>query len=483
MATGSYAAFFRKIKYDPHPKQWLYHNSPARFRVPVCGRRFGKSTMAGRDVEPQLFVPKKRFWIVGPTYDLGEKEFRVIWDDLIIGMGLGRDRRLKKAYSRRTGEMFLEFPWQTRIEVRSAQQPQHLVGEALDGLIMSEAAKHSRDTWERLLRPSLSDKRGWATFPTTPEGLNWLYDLWRYGAKPEFGDYEAWRFPSWDNPKVYPGGEFDDEIKMLRATMTQEEFEQEIAALFTSFVGKIFPEWRDDEHIVTHQFNPAWPNYISFDWGFTNPLAAIEFQVSPWDEIHVWREHYKTNTTLETHLQILKSRYQPKGYRLDMCFGDAADPEAAAYVSEHFMQCLALPEAKENWREGIDLMKRFLAPVQVSEADEYGTPLDKPLLTVDPSCTSFIREVNNYRAPDRVGPTKDRNLPEKGHNKDDHGIDALRYALMTIFVLGATHHLSEVYSPPTLSVVDSETLRTPSHENLLTPSRGSTFFTLEGMNF
>src|SRR3954470_14634022 len=168
MATGSYAAFFRKIKYDPHPKQWLYHNSPARFRVPVCGRRFGKSTMAGRDVEPQLFVPKKRFWIVGPTYDLGEKEFRVIWDDLIIRKQLGRDKRVKKAYNKRSGDMYIEFPWGTRLEVRSATHPETLVGEGLSGAIMSEAAKHTKVTWERYIRPALADKRGWATFPTTP---------------------------------------------------------------------------------------------------------------------------------------------------------------------------------------------------------------------------------------------------------------------------------------------------------------------------
>src|SRR6266571_320929 len=95
------AAYFAKIGFQPHPKQWLFHKSPARFRIPVCGRRFGKSTMAGRDVQPDLFVPKRRMWIVGPTYDLAEKEFRVVWDDMIIGLQLGRDKRVKRAYNKR----------------------------------------------------------------------------------------------------------------------------------------------------------------------------------------------------------------------------------------------------------------------------------------------------------------------------------------------------------------------------------------------
>src|SRR5689334_14508409 len=108
-------AFFNRIGYTPHSKQMLYHKSKARFRLPCCGRRMGKSTMAARDLEPELFMADRRYWIVGPTYDLAEKEFRVIWNDLIIGLGMGKDKRIKKAYNKRSGEMYIEFPWQTRV--------------------------------------------------------------------------------------------------------------------------------------------------------------------------------------------------------------------------------------------------------------------------------------------------------------------------------------------------------------------------------
>src|SRR5690606_23807517 len=147
------------------------------------------------------------------TYDLGEKEFRVIWDDLIVRQGLGKDKRVKRSYNKRSGTMFIEFPWNTRVEVRSADHPENLVGEALDWVIMSEAAKHKPETWERFIRPALADRRGGADFPTTPEGYNWLYELWMYGQNPDMPDYESWRFPSWANDVVYPGGELDPEIQ------------------------------------------------------------------------------------------------------------------------------------------------------------------------------------------------------------------------------------------------------------------------------
>ena len=69
MRAVNKAEYFNRIGYEPHPLQWIYHNSEARFRVAVCGRRFGKSTMAGKDLQPELFLPNKRFWIDGPTYD------------------------------------------------------------------------------------------------------------------------------------------------------------------------------------------------------------------------------------------------------------------------------------------------------------------------------------------------------------------------------------------------------------------------------
>jgi hypothetical protein len=439
-------AFFERIGYKPLPKQRLFHQSGARFRIPVCGRRFGKSTMAGRDLEPKLFIPNKRYWIVGPTYDLGEKEFRVIWDDLIVGQKLGQDKRVKKAYNKRSGEMYISFPWNTHLEVRSADHPEFLIGEALHGVIMSEAAKHRPDTWERFIRASLSDFRGFADFPTTPEGFNWLYDLWQLGQNPAFPDYEAWRFPSWENSFLFPGGREDPEILLQERTTTREWFMQEYAADFASFVGKIYSEWDETAHVRQIKFNPAWASYVAFDWGYTNPLAAVFFQVDPWDNVYIWREHYLSYTRLEQHIDIIKRMDNPPGYHLDLAFGDAADPEAAATVSAWLVPCMADPMAKSNWRQGIDLVKTFLRLTETGKTDEYGAPMYAPRLFVDYSCVNTIKEFNNYRATDNQNVNR-REAAATGptNNKiDDHTLDAIRYGLMHLFELGAKHHLSEV---------------------------------------
>jgi len=436
--------YFKTINYEPHPEQRRFHDSKARFRICCCGRRFGKSTMAARDLEPYLFIPKTRYWIVGPTYDLGEKEFRVIWDDLMIGQGFLRDKRIKKAYNKKQGDMYIEFPWQTRLEVRSAEHPENLVGDALNGVIMSEAAKQKESTWKKYIRPALTDFRGFATFPTTPEGYNWLHKMWQYGQDPDRPQYESWQFPSWKNTVIYPEGYEDEEIQEMKRSTIGEWFAQEIGAEFSAFVGKIYGEWREAEHVKKHTFNPAWPNYIAFDWGFTNPMAAIEFQVAPDDTIYIWREYYKAFVTLSSALEEMKRREQPEGYRLDMAFGDAADPEACVTVSEKLVGCYSDPKAKENWRQGVMCVKKFLKMRETGLYDEHERPIERPGLYVDHACKNVIKEFNNYKSKE---PVNGSNVPEMGQKVEDHAMDAIRYGLVHLYELGANHHLSEVMGP------------------------------------
>jgi hypothetical protein len=489
-ATVDKDALFAAIKYVPHPKQWLYHRSKARFRTPVCGRRFGKSTMAGRDLETKLLDPsrKQRFWICGPTYDLAEKEFRVIWDDLIIGAALGRNKRVKKVYNKKQGEMRIEMPWGTLVECRSAQHPETLVGESLDHVIVSEAAKHKKETWERFIRACLADRRGSADFPTTPEGQNWLYGIWQFGQREDLADYESWRFPSWDNPAVYPGGRNDPEILQIEATTAPEWFMQEIGADFTSFVGRIYSEFDELTHVRPIVYQPGWKNYIAFDWGFVHPLAAVEFMVDPFDNIWIWREHVRSYWRVEQHVEYLRDgRENPDGYHLDLAFGDAADPEAASYVTQHLVPCWALPEAKNNWRNGVDLVKTFLREHEVGILDEFGTPYSLPKLFVSPNCPNTIKEFNNYRAKADLP----SNIRESGTNSaalkmDDDCMDAIRYALVHIFQLGCTVHLEDIQvGANTYSFNENRPVFTKAED----VSRGSndqgyaTFFSLGGKTF
>jgi len=467
------AAYFKEIGYEPHEAQWGFHKSLARFKIAVCGRRFGKTQMTAKDIEPLLLIPGKRVWLVGSTYALGEKEFRVIWQDMMVKLGFGKDNEIRRSYNLQQGSMFIEFPWDTKIEVKSADRKDTLVGDGLDLVVMCEACKHTKDTWERFLQPALSDKRGSAIFTTTPHGQDWVYELWQLGMNEEFPDYESWQYPSWENRIIYPTGADDPEIIRMQKTMSNDWFLQEIGADFTSFSGKIYGEFVEKTHVVKHEYRPDWPNYIAFDFGFVNPLAAIEFQIGPQDTIHIWREHYMPNMTMDDHIFLMQHRIQPPGYKIDLCFGDAADPEAVEKLSREFCPTLADPVSKENWREGVETVKRSL------KMRENGVPG----LTVDPRCRNTIREFNNYKSQDTG--KADRNPREDAKKNDDHAMDAIRYGLVHIFILGARTRLSDVIDPNTLKpgLSDSGYISGNSFVERFPNLSSSGFVTLGGQRF
>ena len=166
-------AYFDVIGYKPEQIQWDVHNSKARFRVNIQGRRSGKSYSASREAEVAILQPNTRGWIVAPSYELASKIGREIHENLIIKYKFPTIS--KKVIN---GNLFYaKFINGSEVWVKSAGTPDtSLVGEGLDWLIIDESAIINKLVWEQYLRPTLSDRQGWAIFVSTPRGYNWLYD-------------------------------------------------------------------------------------------------------------------------------------------------------------------------------------------------------------------------------------------------------------------------------------------------------------------
>lgn len=199
---------YEKLGYKPHsPKQAEIIASSARYKVLACGRRYGKTYFGGNELTVAMIDPTDPgyYWIVPPTYPLGEKEFRVVYDNLVRKLGFGS--KIKKQYNVLQGNMRIEMPWGSVLEVKTAERQEGLLGEGLSGVVLAEAARLTRDTWEQYVRPSLSDRHGWAIFSSTPKGYNWFQGLWMLGQVDD-NNYASWRLPSWENPVVYPLGRF-----------------------------------------------------------------------------------------------------------------------------------------------------------------------------------------------------------------------------------------------------------------------------------
>lgn len=437
---------FEELGYKPHSAaQQSIHDSTARFMIPCCGRRFGKSQSIGHEITWRAFAKDAYIWIVGPTYKLAEKEFRVVYDDIIRKLRLPK---VKKSNNVKQGDMRIELPWNTIIEAVSAEKQDSLVGEGLDYACVSEAALHQASTWTMYIEPALSDKRGGAAFPSTPRGNNWYKGLWRLGQKHGLDEYESWRFPTWMNTFRYPGGYNDPELVRIRSTVSDHFWQQEYAADFTSFEGQIYPDWDETVHVRKHTYNPAWANYLVFDFGFADPFVALDIQVDPSDNVYVWREYTQRYITTYNHGHILMNREQPVGYRVNRYF---ADPRGADEIATLQMVMHAYIEANvAPWGSGVEAIRRWL---------KIG-PDGLPKLFIDPSCTELIRTLPELKTPESKGRQADRNRePRPGaraqHDHDDHHPDTLRYFFNEWEVL-RVGSLEDVYDDPSSTRTEAD---------------------------
>lgn len=223
----------------PLPHQWAILQSPARFKVVCCGRRFGKTLLGliavlighgpGRVFRGAL--QGGNIWWVAPTDKIAAK----IWRDLKRALRYWGGDLAKNEVQHR-----IEFPGGGSIEVRSAHDPEALRGDGLDGIVVDEAAFAHPEAWDTL-RPAVADRQGWAIFISTPhptkiEG-NWFYE--EFVAAESEPDYERWQRPTSDNPTIVAS-----ELARMRRRMGTVKFARECLAEFTAAQGgKFRPEW------------------------------------------------------------------------------------------------------------------------------------------------------------------------------------------------------------------------------------------------
>lgn len=432
---------FKALKYAPHSvDQWDAHESHARFKIPCCGRRWGKTTFAANEMTFQMFRPDSYFWIVAPSYAVGEKEFRIIHKNFVARLPQFKGMKgFRVTNNVKQGDMRIELPWGTVLEVKSADRPDSLLGEGLDGVIFSEAATHSVRTWEMYIEPALLDKNGFAIFPSTPRGYNWYEGLWRLGQIPGQELYKSWRFPSWTNKAIFPLGEQDPNIIRIKEKTPKPVFDQEYGAKFTAFEGQIYEDFDPTFHVVDEiMYNPMWNNYQAFDFGFVDPFVCLDIMVDIMDNVYVWREYMLSGKTTWAHGQYLFNPANPDGYRINPpgyhVDGRYADPRGADEIATLQSMCGSIEAPAVSWLDGITTIQRFL----MLQSD--GKP---KIFFSRRGCPNLIRQFEQLR---HKSVKEGQNVKNEGqHDYDDHGPDALRYFFGPHFFLRLNAHLSDVY--------------------------------------
>jgi len=158
-----------------HTGQLAVAQSPARFKVLACGRRFGKTELAKTILLVNAAYHGMRTWWLAPTYQMASQ----VWRDLkrtttgVTGITISEQERR------------LAFRTGGSIAIRSTHYPDNLRGAGLDFAALDEAAFMEPRVWPEIVRPMLLESRGSAIFLSTPCGKNWFWELYQQGLDPD----------------------------------------------------------------------------------------------------------------------------------------------------------------------------------------------------------------------------------------------------------------------------------------------------------
>lgn len=378
-------------------------------------------------------------WIVAITYDTVKE-----WDyaykyliDMKMAESMGGHVETN-VNSPNQGNMTIKVRWpftdkngvpaRSILQVKSSANEKTLQGEQVKTCIMSEAAEHDKRIYEKYLRT----RCGRIIFPTTPKRKAlWLYELFAKGKQDESLSIDHFQFDRFCNPNYDHAGY---EVAKRIANLTYGDYRDDPAFMeqyegqWTFEGGKVLPfRWIDDlrgpPSNVTAHF-PDWIHsatwWVTFDYGWTDPAAALLVAISPQGEFFVASEIYERNLTTFDLVDRVVSRNEALRLRPSHYVPDPQKPELTEIIR----------------RRGLPLFNR--APANVTRDRAAGFSALRDALSVDPSigrprmtiyrnCERTITEMKEVRFKDNYTDE----FSTASVVGEDHAIDALRYLLMS----------------------------------------------------
>lgn len=341
------------------------------------------------------------YWIVAPTFQQGK--------DVHWYQGFKREIPSKYIVKWNDSELSVDIKTEnggiSRIQIKSAEQPDRLKGVKLRGLIVDEiASMRNWDwIWQEALRPTLTDFKAPAIFISTPKGYNHFYDLYNTKSK----NYKSFRFTSYDNPHIAK-----EEIDEAKETSTEDYFAQEYLAEFKKYTGLVYKDFTRDLIKEIDDFSAVyWLR--GCDRGFTNPTAVAYIMVDKDDNWYMVDEIYKTKMTNNELSQLLvnmNEKYQIKDFELStMDSAQAGDIAELQQLGHDFIPCS---------KESGEVNKSYIA----WKIQKFSERLKSGRFFIHPRCVNTIREFEYYRYPEQKDNLNSKEEPEK---VNDHEMDAL----------------------------------------------------------
>ena len=218
------------IPYKPRPLQKEIHKNLTRFSVLVCHRRFGKTVLTVNELIKkclQCKLPRPRYYYIAPTYSMAK---RIAWDYLKYYTSV-----LPKMEYHET-ELRADLPNGGRIQLLGCERPQTLKGLYMDCVVLDEVAQMPPKMWTEVIRPALSDRKGFMVAIGTPQGHNSFFELYNHGLQDE--NWYAQSFKA-SETKIVDEEDLEEAKKMMPPEIYEAEYE---CSFESSAIGSIYSQ-------------------------------------------------------------------------------------------------------------------------------------------------------------------------------------------------------------------------------------------------
>nr|QSE37326.1 MAG: terminase large subunit [Caudoviricetes sp.] len=265
-------------EYQPREVFQPLHKRSKRWTVVVAHRRAGKTVAMCADLvigALETALPKPQFAYLAPQRDQAK---RVAWGYL--------KELTKDFWARPPNESELKITinnghgGESTIYVAGSDNYDALRGMYFDGVVLDEVGDIRPSAWYTVLRPALSDRRGWAIFAGTPKGKNLFWNL-REEARLNKETHLLLELPASKTGIIHP-----EELRDAKAQMTEEAFAVEYecsfdAAIPGAYYAKLIGEAYEQGRIATFPVDPEFPVNLVADLGFTDSCSWWGWQETP----------------------------------------------------------------------------------------------------------------------------------------------------------------------------------------------------------
>lgn len=304
----------------------------------------------------------------------------------------------------------------SKIRLFGADNPNALRGMYLDGVVLDEYADMRSTVWGEVIRPTLSDRNGWAVFIGTPKGRNAFYRL-IYGDD-EGGVIGAMNDPDWytlilkaSETGILPESELAD----ARKTMTENQYLQEYECSFeAAVIGAVYAKelhWaRNNERIKSVPYDASKLVYTAWDIGYGDATAIWFFQLIN-GEIRIIDFYEASQEPAMHYAGVLKGR----GYNYDTCYLPHDADNGQAVSGQTFAEVI----------RSAGFRTQIVPKLSLEEGINSARSSFKRCLFDEKRTRAGVDALANYRWDfnQRMGELK----PTPVHDWSSHAADAFRY--------------------------------------------------------